>query len=76
MPGLIVDRFDDVLSVQANTAGMELLTPLIVEALQAVLRPRAIVARNDTAARALEGLGQETAMLHGALDAPVAFREY
>lgn len=76
LPGLIVDRFDDVLSVQANTAGMELLTPLIVEALQAVLRPRAIVARNDTAARALEGLGQETAMLHGALDAPVALREY
>ena len=76
LPGLIVDRFDDVLSVQANTAGMEWLTPLIVDALQAVLRPRAIVARNDTAARALEGLGQETAMLHGALDAPVALREY
>jgi len=76
LPGLIVDRFDDVLSVQANTAGMELLTPLVVDALHAVLRPRAIVARNDTAARALEGLGQETAMLHGALDAPVGLREY
>ncbi len=76
LPGLIVDRFDDVLSLQANTAGMALLTPLIVEALDAALRPRAIVARNDSSVRALEGLAQETSMLQGDLDAPVSLREY
>ncbi|MGE0657957.1 MAG: class I SAM-dependent rRNA methyltransferase, partial [Reyranellaceae bacterium] len=76
LPGLIVDRFDDVISLQANTAGMALLTPLIVEALKAVLRPRAIVARNDSSARTLEGLSQETSMLQGELDAPVSLREY
>ncbi|HTH17044.1 MAG TPA: RlmI/RlmK family 23S rRNA methyltransferase, partial [Magnetospirillum sp.] len=48
LPGLVVDRYGDVLSVQVNTAGMERLTPLVVEALRQVLAPRAIVLRNDS----------------------------
>ncbi len=65
LPGLVVDRFDDVIALQANTAGMEAATPLIVEALRALLNPRSILARNDSAVRALEGLAQETKLLHG-----------
>ncbi|MDB5415966.1 MAG: class SAM-dependent rRNA methyltransferase [Rubritepida sp.] len=65
LPGLIVDRFDDVIALQANTVGMEAATPLIVEALRALLNPRSILARNDSAVRALEGLPQETTLLHG-----------
>jgi 23S rRNA (cytosine1962-C5)-methyltransferase len=65
LPGLIIDRFDDVAVVQANTAGMDRLLPELLIALQAELAPRAVVARNDTAARAQEGLAQEVALLHG-----------
>ncbi|MBS7812108.1 class I SAM-dependent rRNA methyltransferase [Roseococcus pinisoli] len=65
LPGLIVDRFDDVIALQANTAGMEAATPLIVDALQELLSPRAIVARNDASVRALEGLELHSGLLHG-----------
>lgn len=56
LPGLVVDRFDDVLSVQLNTAGMEVLKDDVVAALDKVLKPRVIVLRNDSSSRALEGL--------------------
>jgi 23S rRNA (cytosine1962-C5)-methyltransferase len=56
LPGLVVDRFDDVLVVQLTTAGMERLKESVVAALQKVFKPRAIVLRNDSGARALEGL--------------------
>ncbi|GAB4297533.1 MAG: class I SAM-dependent rRNA methyltransferase [Thiohalomonadaceae bacterium] len=56
LPGLVVDRFGDVLSVQITTAGMEVLKEDVVAALDKVVRPRVILLRNDTAARAPEGL--------------------
>jgi 23S rRNA (cytosine1962-C5)-methyltransferase len=65
LPGLVIDRYGDALALQANTAGMEVLTPLLVEALQALLAPRLIVARNDAAVRTLEGLPEETRVLLG-----------
>ncbi len=68
LPGLVVDRFGDTLVVQVNTAGMEALTALLVEALDEVVAPRRIIARNDTAARQLEGLPSEVKALKGALD--------
>ena len=56
LPGLTIDRFGDVVVVQITTAGMEaLLTPLKM-ALETVLAPITIILRNDTSARALEGL--------------------
>ena len=56
LPGLVVDRYGDVLVVQISTAGMELLKPLMIEGLQAVLKPRGILLRNDVAMRETEGL--------------------
>lgn len=56
LPGLVVDRYDDVLSVQITTAGMERLKPLVLEALNNLLKPRGIVLRNDSSAREVEGL--------------------
>ena len=55
LPGLVVDRFGAVLVVQTNAAGMERLLPLVTEALCALLSPEAIVLRNDSPARSLEG---------------------
>ncbi len=65
LPGLVIDRYDDVAVMQANTAGMDRLTPLIVEALTALLPFRAVVARNDAAARRQEGLAESVALLSG-----------
>jgi 23S rRNA (cytosine1962-C5)-methyltransferase len=65
LPGLVIDRYDDVAVLAANTAGMELLTPLIVEALRGLLPLRTIVGRNDSGARKLEGLPEGVTLLHG-----------
>lgn len=75
LPGLIIDRFGDVLSVQVNTAGQERLTPLLLEALDEVLKPRAVVLRNDTPVRTLEGLPLEHKVALGILDGPVELEE-
>ena len=65
LPGLVVDRYDDVLVMQANAAGMDRLQTPIVDALQALFAPRAIVARNDSFARRQEGLPESVELLHG-----------
>ena len=65
LPGLVIDRYDDIAVLQANTAGMDRLTPLIVEALASLLPLRAIVARNDSAARRQEGLEEIIELLFG-----------
>jgi 23S rRNA (cytosine1962-C5)-methyltransferase len=56
LPGLVVDRFDDVLVVQITTAGMERQRHAIVDALVRVVSPATIVLRNDSPVRDLEGL--------------------
>jgi 23S rRNA (cytosine1962-C5)-methyltransferase len=57
LPGLVVDRYDDVCVVQIMAAGMERLKSDIQSALEKVLRPAGLLWRNDSPARALEGLG-------------------
>ncbi|WP_456049110.1 class I SAM-dependent rRNA methyltransferase [Acidihalobacter yilgarnensis] len=56
LPGLVVDRYGDVLVVQVTTAGMERQLDGLLAALDKVVRPTAILLRNDTAVRELEGL--------------------
>ena len=75
LPGLVVDRFAGVLAVQANAAGMARLEPLILDALDALLTPAAMVLRNDSPARALEGLSRETRMAKSTLTGPVLVHE-
>lgn len=75
LPGLVVDRFGDVLAVQANTAGIDRLEEPLVAALTALLSPSAIVLRNDSAARKLEGLPLETRVALGKIDGPVPLDE-
>lgn len=59
LPGLVVDRFGDYLVVQTSTAGMEQVKDSITDALQQVLKPTAILYRNDHSSRSLEGLVEE-----------------
>ena len=75
LPGIILDRFGDVLSCQINTAGMALLEEEFLAACRDVLAPRAIVLRNDTAARGLEGLAGEDRVAFGELGAWVELVE-
>ena len=65
LPGIVVDRFGDVLVCQLNTAGMMLLEAEFLAACTAVLAPAAIILRNDSAARTLEGLTAETRVALG-----------
>ena len=65
LPGLVIDRYGEVAVLQANTAGMDRLVPLLVEALTDLLPLRAVVARNDAAARRQEGLPDVVALLAG-----------
>lgn len=59
LPGLVIDRYGDLLSVQLSTAGMEALKEPLVEALQRLFKPRGILFRNDNAMRQTEGLPLE-----------------
>jgi 23S rRNA (cytosine1962-C5)-methyltransferase len=56
LPGLVVDRFGDVLAVQIGTAGMERRREDILSALTDLLRPTGILFKNDLPGRELEGL--------------------
>jgi 23S rRNA (cytosine1962-C5)-methyltransferase len=75
LPGLVVDRFGAVIVVQSNAAGMARLEPAVLDALGELLSPEAIVLRNDSPARGLEGLASETRVARGSLDGPVAIHE-
>lgn len=58
LPGLVLDRFGDVVVGQIATAGMEAMRPQIEAAVKKVISPSALVWKNDTGARDLEGLPQ------------------
>ena len=75
LPGLVVDRFGTVLVVQSNAAGMSRLEPLILDALGHLLKPEAIVLRNDSPVRALEGLASETKVASGRFEGPISVQE-
>jgi len=76
LPGLVVDRYGDVLVVQLLAAGMECRREAIVAALQELFAPRAIIARNDVAVRALEGLDQTVELLTGTPPGRVVITEH
>lgn len=75
LPGLVVDRYGEVVVVQLNTAGMEALRQPILAALDRVLAPRAVVLRNDGAGRTLEGLPLAVETVKGTVDGPVELIE-
>jgi len=56
LPGLVIDRFGDTLTVQIGTAGMEKQRGPILAALDQLLSPATVILRGDAPSRALEGL--------------------
>lgn len=75
LPGLIVDRYADVLVAQITTAGMEQQKSAIVAALEKVLKPVAIVLRNDSPSRKTEGLDTYCETVAGSLPETVTVEE-
>jgi 23S rRNA (cytosine1962-C5)-methyltransferase len=71
LSGLIVDKYADVLVVQISSLGMEQRKAMIVESLQAVFSPRAIVERSEAAFRKFEGMPESNGVVRGALEGPV-----
>lgn len=68
LPGLVVDKYGSCLSVQFLTLGMEAMADIVLQALEEVFRPTAIVLRNDSNIRTLEGLALEKKLVKGSLD--------
>jgi 23S rRNA (cytosine1962-C5)-methyltransferase len=56
LPGLVIDRFGETCVVQITTAGMERLSDVVLNALDAAIAPKTVILRNDAPARTLEGL--------------------
>jgi 23S rRNA (cytosine1962-C5)-methyltransferase len=65
LPGLIVDRYADLLVIQTLTLGMDRRKDLLVRLLAEIVGPRGVYARNDPAVRRLEGLPRESGWLAG-----------
>jgi 23S rRNA (cytosine1962-C5)-methyltransferase len=68
LPGLVVDRYGDVLAVQILTLGMEVRADELREAIEHVFSPRGVWRMADAPIRTLEGLPLERAPWWG--DAP------
>ena len=65
LPGLIVDRYDDVLVMQTLSSGMDRRKYLLADLLCQESGATRVYLRNDAKSRALEGLGMERGFLLG-----------
>ena len=75
LPGLIVDRYGDACVAQITTAGMERLQDDLLAALQKVLKPAAVLWRNDSRMREMEGLERYVADAAGEIPGTVTVEE-
>ena len=75
LPGLIVDKYADTLVVQSLTAGIDGMLEMVIAALREAYGPKAIVLRNDVAAREFEGLAQEKRVVLGDAERLVTIEE-
>lgn len=65
LPGLIADRYGDVVVIQALALGIERVKPLLVDALREATGATTLFERSDTDARSKEGLPPATGVLAG-----------
>lgn len=76
LPGLIVDRYADVLSVQFLAAGVERWRDAVADALVRLTGVPRIYERSDSGVRGLEGLAHRTGWLRGGGATAVVIREH
>lgn len=75
MPGTIIDRYGDVLTWSTLSYGMAQRRDEILDILDELLAPKAIVERNDAPLREKDHLEETTGVLRGSYDGPVEIRE-
>ncbi len=76
LPGLVLDRYGDVVVAQSGTAGIDRLRADIESAVEKVIHPRMLVWKNDSGARELEGLDKQVSAAGAAsLPAEIQVRE-
>ncbi len=75
LPGLVVDKYEDILVVQIMALGMDVRKEWILNGLLAVFQPKAIYLRNDVYVRELEGLQQEKGFWYGEAPTEVVIEE-
>jgi len=68
LSGLIVDKYEDVLVLQTSALGMDQRKTAILDVLQRLFAPRAVVERNEMASRKFEGLPDANGILAGSLE--------
>ena len=67
LPGLVIDRFNSVISVQITTAGMEQHKDVLVKVLVELLAPEAVLLKNDNSQRQVENLSLVPEVAYGVL---------
>lgn len=65
LPGVVVDRYGDILVLQTLTLAMDQRVELIRDALVSVLQPKSIILRNDSGIRRAEGLEDRIELIYG-----------
>ncbi|MFO7306446.1 MAG: class I SAM-dependent rRNA methyltransferase [Gammaproteobacteria bacterium] len=75
LPGLVLDRFGDLVVGQIGTVGMEGMRADVERAVEKVLAPAALVWKNDSGVRDLEGLPHYTETAFGVAPESVIVEE-
>lgn len=75
LPGLIIDKYGDYLSVQLLCLGMDVLREVIVDILVELFVPKGIYERSDVGVRAKEGLAEIKGVLYGEVPDLVPIKE-
>jgi 23S rRNA (cytosine1962-C5)-methyltransferase len=76
LPGLVIDRYGDVLATQITTLGMEKRKDLLRQAVEEVFKPAGAILRSEGRNRQLEGLEDENATWFGDVDEQIIFDEF
>ena len=75
LPGVVADRYGDVVVVSLSSAGAERWRDAIVDALAVATGAACVFERSDAEVRTLEGLQPRIGVVRGALPEPVVFTE-
>lgn len=75
LPGLVVDKFSDILVMQTSALGMEKYKAEFADILTDLIKPLGIYERNDITVRELEGLQQQKGILRGSFEPNVEMKE-
>jgi 23S rRNA (cytosine1962-C5)-methyltransferase len=75
LPGIVIDQYGDVLVMQINTAGMENLKAMLIDAAKHVFKSACIVLKCDSSEREIEGLNTYFEVVLGDLPNPLRVME-